>query len=265
MNNKEIGDYYDHFDARLLNDYLKDNNRVMMAMKRIFKLFDIVQPKKVLDLGCGIGWSSFEIVRNFPQTKVLGLDLSTNLIKIGKAIFSHPNLKLDEKDLTDQSFIKESGFDSIIMIDVFEHIPKAGYEEFAKQLKAVLNEKFTIFFSCPTINTQDNLKDTNPDALQPVDEDVDQSSLTEFASFLGASLVYYNEIEVWRKADYLHAVISNVDINSSKLDNITTSKKFETRAQKIKRILWSDLRGYLYKQNLTTKVEALGYWLLRAK
>lgn len=265
MNNSKIGNYYDHFDARLINDYIKDNNRVKIALKRIFKLFEISHPKKVLDLGCGIGWSSFEIVRNFPEIKILGLDLSTNLVKIGNGLFKHPNLVLDNKDLTDKSIIQDTGFDTIIMIDVFEHIPKNSYQVFANTLKQVLDKEFCIFFSCPTILTQDNLRENNPDCLQPVDEDIDDGVLTEFASLLDAKLSFYKEINVWSNGDYLHAIITNKALNCETLEELNSDRKFETRIQKIKRIVWSDLRMYLYKQNLTTKIQALVIWLLRLK
>ncbi|HMG15615.1 MAG TPA: class I SAM-dependent methyltransferase [Saprospiraceae bacterium] len=265
MINEEIQQYYDQFDSRLINDYIKSNKRVVTAIKRIIKLTSATPSNKILDLGCGIGWSSNEISNHFPKKNVLGLDLSQELISIGKSLFNHHNLKLEQKNLMDNTIINESKYDIVSMIDVFEHIPKEDYLSFSKQLLNVLNINFCIFFSCPTINTQNQLRLNNPTALQPVDEDIDEQVLKTFASYMGANLVFYNDQFIWKENDYLHAVITNYDIDIEILNNIDQGIKLETKINKIKRIVWSSRRSFLYHQNFSTKLIAFFVWLFRIK
>ncbi|XP_027058769.1 phosphoethanolamine N-methyltransferase-like isoform X2 [Pocillopora damicornis] len=51
--------------------------------QEIVAMLSLKPGQKVLDVGCGIGGSGFYMVKNF-KVEVLGVDLSTNMIDIGK-------------------------------------------------------------------------------------------------------------------------------------------------------------------------------------
>jgi 2-polyprenyl-3-methyl-5-hydroxy-6-metoxy-1,4-benzoquinol methylase len=257
-----IVEYYNNYTHQLLNDYIKNNKRVDTALKGIIYLIDLIKPSKVLDLGCGIGWSSFEISRHFPEIKIEAFDLSSDLIRIGLDIFEAENLKFEVKDLTKEEKISSKKFEFVCMIDVFEHIPSEARNNFGKSLKRVLGDKFMLFLSCPTISMQNHLKATNPSAIQPVDEDINEQILQEFSTILNANLIFYREHSIWRETDYLHAVISNMDERLNIQYDILKFKP-ELREQKIKRILWSNQSKYLTKQNFKTKFKAKLYKLLK--
>ena len=255
---KSITEYYNGYTHQLVNDYIKNNIRVDFALQAISFLVDEFKPAKILDLGCGIGWSAHEISRLFPESQVEGFDLSPELIKIGNDLFKSNNLQLQVKDLTISDNISSNKFELVSMIDVFEHIPAGSREHFAVSLKKNLGENFMIFFSCPTIKMQNHLKATNPKALQPVDEDIDESVLTDFANILNGNLVFYKELDIWREGDYLHAVISNKQ-EKLQIEYGNSKYEFESRGSKIKRILWSNQKIFLSGQNLTTKLQSKFY------
>jgi SAM-dependent methyltransferase len=57
----------------------------------------------VLDVGCGIGWSSCEMARNYPAAPVLAVDLSPRLVATARSVFGEETwIRFEVKD-----FIKE--------------------------------------------------------------------------------------------------------------------------------------------------------------
>ncbi|MCF1716369.1 class I SAM-dependent methyltransferase [Flavihumibacter sp. RY-1] len=204
-----VKDFYNNFDNRLLKDFISNNPRVVAALEFVRDYFGPNPPQAILDIGCGIGWSSYEFSRLYKNGRVKGIDLSDRLITVAKQIFTAPNLSFSEKDLTDSSMIANEQYDAVVMIDVFEHIPADSRSNFYQDLKKVLSKEFSILLTCPTKKHQEFLRSNNPQGLQPVDEDIDARVLQDFASSLGAELVFYTHRSIWRTNDYLHAVISN--------------------------------------------------------
>ena len=137
-----VKDFYNNFDNRLLKDFVSNNPRVVAALEFIRDYFTIIEPSAILDIGCGIGWSSFEFSRLYSNSTVKGIDLSDRLITVARQLFTAPNLSFSEKDLTDSSLIANEQYDAVVMIDVFEHIPAASRSAFYKDLHAVLSKKF---------------------------------------------------------------------------------------------------------------------------
>lgn len=204
-----VKDFYNNFDNRLLKDFVSNNPRVVAALEFVRDYFGPNPPQAILDIGCGIGWSSYEFSRLYKNGRVKGIDLSDRLITVAKQIFTAPNLSFSEKDLTDSGMIANEQYDAVVMIDVFEHIPADSRSKFYQDLKNVLSQEFSILLTCPTKKHQEFLRTNNPQGLQPVDEDIDARVLQDFASSLGAELVFYAHRSIWRTNDYLHAVISN--------------------------------------------------------
>lgn len=85
----------------------------------------------VLDIGCGNGVLSYDIVSNVKNVKLLGIDLNKNYIRFAKKNYNHPNLKfLVGNALTDLS---NETFDVVILSNVLEHFEYRV--EFLTQLK----------------------------------------------------------------------------------------------------------------------------------
>lgn len=201
--------FYDNFDKRLLKDFVSGNARVIAALEFIRDYFADTPPKNVLDIGCGIGWSSYEFSKWYPEAHIKGLDLSSNLIAVANSMFTAPNLSFSEKDLTESSHMANGQFDTVVMVDVFEHIPSNSRHHFYQELNAVLSDQFSILLTCPTKQHQHYLRHHKPDGLQPVDEDITVPVLQKFAEAVNAEIVFFANRAIWNTNDYLHAVISN--------------------------------------------------------
>ena len=84
----DVQDYYDLFVGKLIRDFLVGNHRMEAAITFAAGQLIRARPKWILDLGCGIGWSTYEFSRCCPNSKVHGLDLSPKLICIAEKMFS---------------------------------------------------------------------------------------------------------------------------------------------------------------------------------
>src|SRR5579864_9769869 len=112
-------EFYDNFARRLLKDYASGNRRVEAALE--FAIGSLPGDRiDVLDIGCGIGWSSFEIARNRPEANVLGIDLSPRLLANGRVLFGdEPRIRFEAMDFVEEHL--DGRFDAIVLIDVYEH------------------------------------------------------------------------------------------------------------------------------------------------
>jgi SAM-dependent methyltransferase len=197
-------DYYNKRFYGLLEDYVYGIERMENA---ISSLCEFIPPDSeiVADIGCGIGWSSFEIARFFPNAKVHGYDLSPVLIENATKLFNRENLKFYQKDITESGF--REMFDCILMIDVYEHIPSQERTKFHQSLNECLTENGRLIFSCPTKFYQNWLRDNKPSGLQPVDEDVDARKFLKLADDIGGELIFLEYQKIWNANDYLYAVV----------------------------------------------------------
>ena len=212
MNSKyKAKSFYNQFGAKLLRDFVNGNPRMEMAILSACNKLKQFQRKAVLDLGFGLGWSSFEFSRAVPDLNVLGIDLSPQLRDLASALFSeNSRLQFECQDLCDSSWSEKfrSDYDACVMLDVYEHIPRSERSDFHAALASKLADDAIVILSCPTILHQSYLRDERPDALQPVDEDVTFKDLLILAHTLGGELIHLAYQSVWTSHDYFHAVIS---------------------------------------------------------
>jgi 2-polyprenyl-3-methyl-5-hydroxy-6-metoxy-1,4-benzoquinol methylase len=234
----EIIEFYNRFQKRLLTNYIEGNIRVITALTEVLKRI----PKdaiKILDIGCGIGWSSHMISSNFPDKQITAIDLSNELIYIADKLFSAPNVFFHQLDVTKDDLTKYGIFDLIIMIDVFEHISKEDRPEFEKKISQLLSENGSIFFSCPTIFHQNYLKLNQPDGIQPVDEDITLDIIMDFSKIIGGQIIYFEFRNIWRTNDYFHCMIRKNPDYSLKKEH-EQNYYFESKSERIRRVLNSE-------------------------
>lgn len=106
--------------------------------EEIVAMLTLKPGQKVLDVGCGIGGSGFYMVKNF-KVEVLGVDLSQNMIDIGKQRakeFKDDKVEFAVADITTADYAPES-FDVIYSRDTILHIAdkEALFKNFLKWLK----------------------------------------------------------------------------------------------------------------------------------
>ncbi len=232
--------FYENYTKRLVLDYLLRNPRAEKAIK--FSISNINKStKNILDIGCGIGWSSFEMMRN-SNASIMGIDLSENSIEAGKKLFKSPRIQLQSLDLNTLK-TNEKKYDLITLLDVFEHIKNNQRKPFYNTINSILEKNGMVILSCPTIMHQNYLRKHKPQALQPVDEDVDLKVLFEFAETINGEVSYFNYKSIWHENDYFHASIKR-GINYKPVIKSDKSKikKLENFNSRIKRIENSNLQ-----------------------
>jgi SAM-dependent methyltransferase len=199
--------FYDHFGRKLVNDFVGGNPRMLLALEFMKTQVRASGARRVLDIGCGIGWSSHELSLVPSIEYVHAIDLSSALIKNAKRLFPSRKIVYETIDVLAISVAALGTFDAITMLDVYEHIPCAARPAFHEALRQLLSPNGLVLLTCPTISHQEHLRTNNPAGLQPVDEDVGLSQLAQLGDDTATQLDYYRVLSVWNNRDYLHAVL----------------------------------------------------------
>lgn len=197
-------EFYNNFDRRLLRDYVLGNKRIESAIISLSS-FISEDSQNILDIGCGIGWSSYEFSKKFENASVEGIDLSPVLIEKASRLFKNDNLSFKVFDITKN--LPVNRYDAIVMIDVYEHISKNNRSDFHKSLKSLIKSGGRIMLACPSKFHQTWLKEYKPEGLQPIDEDIDFEIIKDFAKDLDGEILYFQYKMIWKNLDYFYAVI----------------------------------------------------------
>jgi 2-polyprenyl-3-methyl-5-hydroxy-6-metoxy-1,4-benzoquinol methylase len=110
------------YDARVrgkLDDFVRANPRIEAAIETLAE-WAPARPRRVLEIGCGVGATSWRMARAWPDAEVLGLDLSPASIEAARACFRRPNLSYRAGRL--EALALDGGFDLVLMMDVYEHV-----------------------------------------------------------------------------------------------------------------------------------------------
>lgn len=227
MVNQYVKEYYNSNLNKRIKDFAFGNERVFRAYDEIFKWIKTYKPRKILEIGCGIGDVSFRIAEQFPMSEVIGFDITKSTIDYGKSIFNLPNFNLffceDFIDLN--KYFEDQKFDFVFLIDVFEHLDDQSLHSFINFLKIKINENSMIFMASPTILHQNYLRKHKPEGLQPVDNDVSIVNFLNLAKSLDLELLYYKVISVWNFSDYQHTVIGKFPFSGEFSDKFIIRKK----------------------------------------
>ena len=226
-----IKEYYNNYDKKLLVDYMKANPRIEVAIIDALKLLDFSN-KKILDIGCGIGWSSHEFSKI--AKSVHGVDISPVLTDLARRLFDRSNLEYSTIDITKNQQGLNSNYDIVTLIDVFEHIPSSERLKFYKSINSLLKPSGFVYLTCPSKYHQSWLRHNKPEGLQPVDEDVDISTLNEFCLHLdGSDVIYFKYFSIWESNDYFHAILQKAPV-SCRLNN--QKSHLESMRNRIRRV-----------------------------
>jgi 2-polyprenyl-3-methyl-5-hydroxy-6-metoxy-1,4-benzoquinol methylase len=122
--------------------------------KRMERTFDALEISKndylhVLDLGCGIGIYSINLVKRFPNINVIGVDISKKQIEVASNLVKvngyEGRCKFQVGDIGNISF--SSPFDIVICTEVLEHFPKPKLV--LEKIISFGNNKTRFIFSVP--------------------------------------------------------------------------------------------------------------------
>jgi SAM-dependent methyltransferase len=247
--------YYDNFIERLATDYVQSNPRIERAIQFSLKWLKATSANRVLDIGCGIGWSTAEFSTHLEGSQIDGMDLSPKLIETAKSLFAQSNsARFSVTDITSPQFQPKEKYDALVMLDLYEHIPVADRKGFHQAIKNCLGEKFVVVLTCPSPGFQDFLRKNQPELMQPVDEDVTEEDAKTLAEDIGGRLITFQPTSVWQSNDYNHMAIVNSAINPGDLQQMPFV--LEKRDSKIKRISKTPLKPILKKLGKSTWLKA---------
>ncbi|MEO0234873.1 MAG: class I SAM-dependent methyltransferase [candidate division WOR-3 bacterium] len=139
---------------RLDPEILTQNNEsfpLLIFHKMSYELIqDYVKDKIVLDFGCGYGYGS-QILKKYAK-KVVGVDLSPDVIKIAREKYGQENLefllidKLEKKGL----MFQDKNFDVVVAFQVLEHIE--NIDLFFFEMKRILKDDGILILTTPNSN-----------------------------------------------------------------------------------------------------------------
>lgn len=195
---KEVAAFYDGFRDRLISDYYDGSPRVDAALE--FAKAALAGVQDVLDVGCGIGWTSAEMAAS--GARVVGIDISPELIITARHMFGE-RCEFIEGDFLEAAI--EGRFDGILMVDVYEHFPRESRPLLHEQIDKALGERLVL--TVPTPEALDYARD-NDIPLQIIDEDVTEADIEQLARYLGATIEVNHIVTIYRPSDYRHVLIS---------------------------------------------------------
>ena len=196
--------FYDANVIGKLEGFVEGNDRVDRAW-RTLESWVHPAPRRILEVGCAVGDICWRMSRTWADADVVGLDVSGRSIEIATQLFAEPRLRFLQGTVTTAPL---SGvFDLILMVDVYEHIPRVDRPAVHAALARLLGEDGQMFLSFPTREHLAWLREHHPDQIQPVDEDVDASVILALAGDTGTDVVLYQKVDVWHEGDYGHAVL----------------------------------------------------------
>jgi len=116
---ESIQAYYDERIDGKIQDFTHANPRIEAAIQLVAE-WAPPHPTRILEIGCGIGATSWRMARAWPQAEVIGADVSPASIEVAKTCFQRPNLSYRA------ALIKEGvlagKFDLVVLMDIYEHI-----------------------------------------------------------------------------------------------------------------------------------------------
>lgn len=234
-------EFYDNFSIKLFSDYIRGNKRIESALR--FTLSQIPnKTEKILDIGCGIGWSTNELKRHYPEAEVIGIDMGEKNIEVAKNLFNMERLNYYCINILDKNLvkIKNRKFEVLVLLDVYEHIEKEKRNITHNLFKELLSDEGTLILTCPTVLHQNFLRKYNPEGIQPVDEDITLDVINQLAKDIEGELIYLNYFTIWNKNDYLYFTIKKNPkyVNKNQLaNNININIELEKRYIRENRVI----------------------------
>jgi len=201
----DVRSYYDERIAEKLRDFTHPLRRIEAAILTLAE-WAPARPRRILEIGCGIGATSWRMARAWPQAEVIGADISPLSIEVANTCFKRPNLSYRSGPLAEA--VLEFEFDLVVMMDVYEHVAPLDRPSLHAALKTILSTESRLILMMPTSTNQTDARLHCPEQLQPVDEDIGLSEIATLAEQTGTRLVYYREVGIWRYGDYFHVVLS---------------------------------------------------------
>ena len=204
----DVAAFYDARVGGKLADFVDANPRIEAAVETLAE-WAPAHPRRVLEIGCGVGATTWRMARAWPGAEVIGVDLSPASIEAAQACFRRPNLRYRAGRL--EACGLEGVFDLVLLMDIYEHVAPGERAALHGALDRLMSDEARCLLTVPSPAHQAFLRTHQPDGLQPIDESIDAGQILALAAATRTRLVSYREVGVWRYGDYIHAVLSRAE------------------------------------------------------
>ncbi len=149
-------DEYDQGDPYKVKNNINSEfhkRRFDITLEFVLKACNILNTKKpkVLDVGCGEGYITYEIKKQIPEANVFGIDNSTLAIKTAKNFNGINFIFGDAMNLT----FDDNYFDIVVCNNLIEHVDNPN--EVLKEIKSKLKDGGYIIISTPSFFRIENI------------------------------------------------------------------------------------------------------------
>jgi 2-polyprenyl-3-methyl-5-hydroxy-6-metoxy-1,4-benzoquinol methylase len=203
-NSDVIEQYYNERVDRKLRDFTDFNPRIEAAIQTIAE-WAPPEPRRILEIGCGIGATSWRMARAWPGAQVLGIDISARSIEVATTCFERSNLSYRVAGVGPG--MVEGEFDLVVMTDVYEHIALSDRPDLHAALRQVLSPESRLILTVPTPEYLECLAEEMPEELQPVDEHITEAVIATLIEEAQVERLFYRKVGIWRYGDYAHHVL----------------------------------------------------------
>lgn len=197
--------------------------RYLTYIHYVRDLVEKINPKNLLDVGCGDGRFTHEMYKVNQYREMLGIDYSKRAIAIATAL--NPHLIYRYGDITDQHTLSKK-YECITLIETLEHIPLDKINTFVKGLSDNLEKNGILIITVPSDNTP-----IRPKHFQHFNE----TSLTKTVEkYLTVHDIHFvNQISQW----------------VTLIEKLLINRLFITNDRTIKNILYNLYKKYLFHGN----------------
>lgn len=141
----------EHFYNLISSDYTEMLARLVPRYREmLWMILDYVpkdlNPKRIVDLGCGTGNLSEGILNQYPEAEVLAVDLSESILKEASLrLKNYPNITYLNKDFN-QLHLEDNSIDLIVSSIAIHHLTDIQKEKLLKKIYAWLSPNGVIIF-----------------------------------------------------------------------------------------------------------------------
>jgi 2-polyprenyl-3-methyl-5-hydroxy-6-metoxy-1,4-benzoquinol methylase len=126
---KFVSDQRDFFDSLITEDWHLYFSLDWDTSRRyeVTRLFGLIKPQSVLDIGCGCGFHDKEMAEFSFVEEIHAIDYSAKSIEAANQEYPHPKVRRSTTDLRDLS---KGSYDLVVSWQVFEHLddPNAYFQ-----------------------------------------------------------------------------------------------------------------------------------------
>lgn len=214
---EQVKEYYDTFKEH--QKKLGINIRHRTILKNL-KNAGLKPDSNVLEIGCGIGTVSHLILKQIPHGSFVGLDISSESIKMAQQFNSfHKKAEFFVDDMS--NFSHKTKFDFVVFPDVLEHIPVEQHANIFKTISELTTANAVVLINIPEPNYLNWVRANDPSKLQIIDQSLSMQDLLNNSYPHGFKLYSMNPYSLhFDVNDYLAIVlkkdmtVKNVNVKS---------------------------------------------------